>query len=295
MHRRLPAAILLLAAVTAIAISSRAQPPAAKPGSDKAAIEQSARDFESAFNRGDAKAIAAMWTANGESRGEQILIGRDAIEKGYSEFFKANPDAKIEVLFDVVRFPADNLAVEEGLLRLTHGPKSLPSTTQYTALHIRDNGVWKIAISTESGAGIERVEDLDWLGGDWVSSANDSDVKFSFKKDPTKPVILASYRHTRKGEDPISGTMRIAGDPETDLLRSWSFQDDGGHSQAIWTHDGKSWLIETHGVLANGTPTSEVIVLQRVGPDVITWRSIDRVLGDTPMENTVPLRLTRTK
>mgnify|MGYP006913947673 CR=1 FL=1 len=47
-------------------------------------------------------------------------------------------------------------------------------------------------------------------------------------------------------------------DPEMGRIRSWGFEDDGAHWQSLWTNDGKSWLLDSRGVLANGTSTSEV-------------------------------------
>src|SRR5262245_23711127 len=149
---------LAIVAVAAIAIGYNigpqlsAQPTtgAASENADHEAIRKGAREFEAAFNKGDAKAIAALWTENGEYREPDgaTLLGRAAIEKAYTEFFKANTGAKVEVLVKSVRFPAKDMAVEEGLVRRSHGPRDLPSSTAYVAVHIREGGQWKIALSS---------------------------------------------------------------------------------------------------------------------------------------------------
>jgi uncharacterized protein (TIGR02246 family) len=266
------------------------------PSADRDAIEKSARDFAAAFNKGDAKAIAAMWTENGESRegGGKTFVGRAAIEKAYVDLFKANAGAKLQVLVKSVRFPAKDMAVEEGLLRSSHGSKDLPTTTTYVAVHTREAGQWKIALASEGGAGQDRLEDLDWLLGNWTTKVKEDAVQFSFARDPKKPVIRATFKRTAPGKEPAHGSIRIALDPETGQIRSWGFEDDGAHSQALWYNDGKSWILDARGVLADGTPTAERIVLQRVNPDIITWRAIDRQLGETKLPDTLPLRLTRT-
>lgn len=275
----------------------QAQQPAAQPAgdADHEAIVKSARVFADTFNKGDAKAVAALWTANGENRDSsgQSFVGRAAIEKAYEEFFKANPGMKIEVLVKSVRFPAKDMAVEEGLLRFARGPKSLPETTSYVVVHAREEGQWKIALSSEGAVGQDRLEDLEWLLGEWTTKVKDDAVKFSFTRDSKKSTIIATFTRTPPGKEPISGSIRIALDPETGRIRSWSFEDDGAHSQSLWVNDGKSWILDTRGVLANGTPTAERIVLQRVSTDVITWRAIDRVVGDTALADTPPMRLTR--
>jgi uncharacterized protein (TIGR02246 family) len=262
---------------------------------ERVQIESSARAFADAFNKGDAKAVAAMWTENGEFRvpDGQTFVGRAAIEEAYAKFFKANAGAKIEVVVKSVRFPAKDLAVEEGLLRSWRGSKDLPSSTTYVAVQVRENGQWKIALSSEAGAGQDRLEDLDWLLGEWTTKVKDGTMSLSLKRDPKKPVIQATFTRTAAGKEPVAGNIRIALDPETGQIRSWGFEDDGAHSQALWVCDGKSWILDCRGVLADGTPTAERIVLQRVGPDIITWRAIDRVLGDTALPDTTPVRLTR--
>jgi uncharacterized protein (TIGR02246 family) len=263
---------------------------------DREAIMKSAQTFADAFNKGDARAVAALWTENGECRdGDgQTFVGRAAIEKAYAALFKANGGARVDVLVKSVRFPARDLAVEEGVLRNSQGPRDLPTTTTYVAVHIREGGRWKIALASEGGANPDRLEALDWLLGDWTTKVKEGSVQFSFARDAKKRLITGTFTRTGAGKDPLTGAIRIVLDPETGRIRSWSFEDDGAHSQAIWNNDGKSWVLDSRGVLADGTPTAERIVLQRVRADAITWRAIDRVLGDTPLADTPPMRLTRT-
>lgn len=300
MIRRAMLPIALAAgAVFAAAYGTRAgssgQPVAGAADADRAAIRQAARDFEAAFNRRDAKAVATLYTESAEAReaGGRPFVGRAAIEKSYADHFKADPDAKVEVLVQSVRFPANDLAVEEGLLRVSRGPKGLPTTTTYVAVHVREGGRWPVALASEGGGGQDRLEDLDWLLGEWTTRVKDDAVKFTFARDPKRPAITGTFTRTPAGREAVTGTIRIAADPETGRIRSWGFEDDGAHSQSLWSADGKGWVLDSRGVLADGTPTAERIVLRRVGPDAITWRAIDRLLGDVPLADTPPVRLTR--
>ena len=123
-------AIVVAAAGLAYTAGSQTPTPGGKAaGADADAIRQTTRDFEAAFNKGDAKAVAALWTEHGECRDAdgQTYTGRAAIEAAYTAAFKADPGAQIEVLVKSVRFPAKDVAVEEGLLRFARGPKDLPA------------------------------------------------------------------------------------------------------------------------------------------------------------------------
>lgn len=84
---------------------------------DRAAILQSARDFTDVFEKGDARAVAALWTDQGEYESDDgtILRGRSAIEAAFAAHFKARPAEKMEIKVENIRFPSRDTAVEEGL------------------------------------------------------------------------------------------------------------------------------------------------------------------------------------
>lgn len=300
-HLMLPAVLVTGCLLTYVYSSpvTLLTPTSGLPGesveADVAAIKQTAKSFAEAFNRGDAKAVASHWTENGECREEvgRVMIGRDTIEKEYAAFFKENKDCKIEVLMKSVRFPAHDMAIEEGLLRQSNGTKDLPTSTTYEAIHVREGGQWKIALTSEGGEGQDRLEDLDWLLGEWTTKVKGDDVTLSFVHDPSRPLITATFTRTPAGKPAVSGSIRVALDPETGRIRSWGFEDDGAHAQSIWHNDGKAWVLDQTGVLADGTPAAERIILQRAGSDVITWRAIDRKVGDNLLADTPPMRLTR--
>jgi uncharacterized protein (TIGR02246 family) len=303
MNRKL--GVCLAAVVLAaggVALSGRTQGPPPVAGdkgreADREAILKSSREFEAAFNKGDAKAVAAQWTENGECHEAdgELIRGRAAIEAAFADFFKAHPKARVEVLVQAVRFPAADLAVEEGLLRLVRGDKELPATTAYAATHVREGGRWLTAVSREWGAGADRLEDLDWLVGEWKAGFDGRSVTLTFARDPKKPFLLGTFTRKEPNKPEASGTFRVGLDPESGRLRSWHFDDDGGHGQAYWLRDGNRWVLDSVGVTGDGTPTAAVNVINRVNADEITWRSIDRVAGGEPLPDTVPVRLARAK
>ena len=81
-----------------------------------AAIRAESQAFVTAFNKGDAKAIAALWTEDGEYVEENghRFVGRAAIEQGYSALFADHAGAQIHILIDSLRLVSDNVAIEEG-------------------------------------------------------------------------------------------------------------------------------------------------------------------------------------
>src|SRR5260370_41043413 len=83
-----------------------------KGGPEQAALQKNAEAFVEAFHKGDAKALAAFWTENGDytdQRGHKIK-GREAIEKLFTELFAENKGLKLRINIDSVRFPLPNVA-----------------------------------------------------------------------------------------------------------------------------------------------------------------------------------------
>lgn len=264
---------------------------------DVAKLRQGAEAFAAAFAKHDAKALAAMWTENGEMHddGGPAARGRAAIEQAFATLFKAKPKAKIEALIEAIRFPARDLAIEEGVLRLTAADNELPTTTVYRVTHIREGGAWKIAVSEEKGAGQHRLHDLDWLVGTWRGTGKDQEVSLSLTKKDGKPFVFGEFTRKEKGKVVFSGSLKIGIDPQRGQLRSWHFDDDGGHAQALWLRDGNRWVLDNLGTAANGTDVASVTILSRIDGDTFTWRSIDRVMGNEKLPDAPPIRLSRVK
>jgi uncharacterized protein (TIGR02246 family) len=304
-HVARPAAAALVAgaalAVLAWANPRAGQPPAAPPavetgrGADDAAVRKAARDFAEAFNKGDAKAVAALWTEAGECRdaGGEVTRGRAAIEAAYADLFRRHPGLRVEVRVAAVRFPSADLAVEDGVLRFDRGTGEPPTSTVYSATHAREGGRWQMAASKEWGAGVDRLEDVDWLVGTWKAAAGDLEATLTVTLEADGSALYARFARLAQGKAVTSGTMRIAFDPQAGQLRSWHFDDAGGHGLALWARDGGNWVLDAVGVLGDGTETAAVNVLRRVGENEITWRSIDRVAGEKELPDTIPLRLSR--
>lgn len=264
-----------------------------RPANHQAIVKSSAA-FARDFNAGDAKAVAAHWTENGEFEDDTgvHLRGRAAIEKAYVDLFKEHPKGKIEIEVGSVHFPAKDLAVEEGLITQTSSGRELPSSTRYSAVHVREDGVWKVALSREWGTGKDRLADIAWLLGAWAAKTPAGGMSLTFRHEKGASFITGQLTVKAKGKSAES-QLKIGLDPQRGVIRSWHFDADGGHGQALWIRDGNKYVLDSVGADAGGTETASVNLLTRVSPNEITWRSIDRVVGNQPLPDTAPVKLTR--
>jgi uncharacterized protein (TIGR02246 family) len=306
-HFRLLLAVGLLAALPVAVMvaggqskSTTAPPPAAadkERDADREAIRRAGEAFAAAFEKGDAKAVAALWTDAAEYVGEDgmSLSQRAEIEKAFSEVFKKGSSAKIEVDVRSIRFPSRDVAIEEGFLRHIPNGSGLPTSSRYQTILVREDGKWLIAHSREWDAVQDRVGDLGFLIGRWEGGPKGEEMSLSFTKDPDGPFINGKFTRKVGGKAGPTGTMRIGLDADRGQIRSWHFDAEGGHGQCVWLRDGNKWMLDAVGITGNGTVTGSVNILSRLGPDEIVWRSIDRIVGGEPLPDTVPVKLARVK
>jgi uncharacterized protein (TIGR02246 family) len=303
---------LALAIVLAVGYSAAQEKQATQAGkqaaakgasrqADEEAIRKQARDFEQAFAKGDAKAIAAQWTENAVYRNEsgEVVRGRAALEKEFADFFKEHPKCPIEVRIESITFLSRDSAMEDGILQLRHACSELPTSTRYTLLHVREDGQWHISMGSEAGATEDKLHDIDWLIGKWTAKSDDYEVSMSFDWNEKHSAIMGQHTTKEKGQFVSSGNQRIALDPLTGQLRSWVFADDGGHGTAFWSRDGNRWVLHATSVMSEGSGGSATNILTRVSNDEFLWRSVDRsvVLQGVPdsFPDTLPIKLTRVK
>lgn len=258
------------------------------------AIRATADAFVKAFDRGDARAVAALWTEDGtmaDDRGE-IFKGRKAIEDQYAKFFKAYPGAKMEITVKSVDFPTPSMAVEDGTAQVIDHPAAPPVASRYTAVHVLENGKWlmatvrETAIPLASNAG--RLQDLAWLIGTWESKSEGTAVRATFRWIANKSFIERDFTVRQEGVQTASGVQIIGWDPQAGRVRSWSFDATGGYGSGLWTPTLDGLHGESTGVLADGTPTSsqELLIRAPGENDVFGWRSFDRSVDDVALPDT---------
>ncbi len=257
------------------------------------AIRDSAQSFVDAFNKGDAQAIAALWTKDGELVDETGFrtSGRAAIEEQYKTFFTENPGAKIEVAINSIRQISQDSAMEDGqsLLTLASSAGTMASGT-YVAVHVKENGKWLMASVRESAARPLKSElnlkDLAWLIGTWAVSGDDAKFEVTYDWLGNGNFIRGETTVLSDEGKPSGGTQIIGKDPLTGRIVSWSFNADGGLGYGEWAKEGAHWLIRTQGVTADGMPTSAVNILYDADNNVHSWQSVNRTVGDQILPRT---------
>jgi uncharacterized protein (TIGR02246 family) len=261
----------------------------APPKSEEAAIRATAEAFIKAFNAGDAKAIANLWTPSGTVADDQgnVFKGRKAIEEQYAALFKAHPSARMHVAIKSIDFPTPTTAIEDGTAQVVTKDNDPPAASRYTAVHVQEDGKWLMASVREStlpvSSNFAQLQELAWLVGNWEAKSDGASAESRTRWIANKSFLQRDFTVHRDGLLASSGTQIVGWDPRGERIVSWTFESSGGHGMGVWTVTPDGWRIDSSGVTAEGAPTMSKDQLIRVPGEnnVFGWRSGDRRLGDT--------------
>jgi uncharacterized protein (TIGR02246 family) len=285
----------LIATADAQDKTSRAKPAktivTTAASSDEALLREGSRAFEAAFNKGDAKAIAALWAEDGDYHDEdgEIYKGRDAIAKVYLQFFAANPESKIRIVIDSLRLVNDSAAIEDGRSIATTS-SGAPAISKYSVVHVKAGGKWLMSTvrdtRVETPSTYAQLEDFEWLIGNWVAEENGSKTVYECRWVANKSFIERKYVVTHADQS-VSGGLQIIGwNAQDGCVQSWNFASDGGHSIGKWQAQEKGWAAEVSGMTGQGVSTSALNTFTKLDDNACTWQSIRRRIGDQDLADT---------
>lgn len=278
------------------------QPPAPKAAvpeerqADREAVGKALNGFVAAFRKGDAKAVAAQWTAEGEYVGDDgaTFRGRPALEKAYAALFAQGAGGGLEVEVDSVRFPSRDNAVVEGHFKLRKAKGGEVVVSRCSLLFTREDGNWLIAIAREwPGDGLA-LRDLDWLIGTWEAKRDGTVVTTTYEWTKNKTYIRCRLAIAGAGET-TTGTQMIGKMPSTGGLHIWTFGDEGGIGDADITRDGRKWVFAARGSTADGQVLTATNIFTPLDADSFTWQSVERTADGEVQPDLPPVKVVRVK
>ncbi|MFN0017258.1 MAG: YybH family protein [Pirellulaceae bacterium] len=287
------------AAPAAAASSAAATPAAAAKDADLAAIRRAAVEFETAFNSGNAKAVAAHWTEDGDYTADsgQLFSGRNAIEKQYSAVLAASKGLKLKIVIDSLRLLSDSAAIEDGRAILDPAPAGSPAYSKYTAVHVKVGGKWLMSTvrdtRIETQSAYNKVNDLEFLIGTWVAEEHGAKTESVCRWVANKSFVERTYTVTHADQTKTSGVQIIGHNPQGDHVQSWNFSSDGGFAVGVWSPRENGWSAEISGISGSGLNTTAVNLLTRMDNNAYVWQSVDRTIGGQSLPDTDEVVLKR--
>jgi uncharacterized protein (TIGR02246 family) len=260
---------------------------------DEAAIRKNAEAYVAAYNKHDAKAVAAMWSPEAvymdPSTGE-AAVGQEKIEKVFTDIFAGSGEGKLEVEVNSVDFVSPNVAIENGLVRIIR-PNEEPEETLYSAVNVKRDGKWLLdRVSEEEPAApppssYEQLKELEWMIGSWIDQDEEATVQTDCEWTKNQNFINRSFAVVIGDQVDLAGMQMIGWDPVAKQIRSWIFDSDGGFSEGRWTRKGDRWMIQQKGTLPDGSRSSAVNIITPVDEDSFTWQSVQREIDGDILPN----------
>jgi uncharacterized protein (TIGR02246 family) len=270
---------------------------------EKGAIAKQAQAFVEAFHKGDAQALASFWTPDGDyvHLSGRVIKGRQAIAREFSELFAENKGLTLRIEVASVRFPTPDTAIEDGVTSVMAREGGVPSRTRYSNLLVKGDGEWLIESVREAPfeppSNYDHLRPLEWAIGEWVQETKDPHVaRVLFEWTPDQNFIIATRAVGVKDVLLDNGHQRIGWDPAARLIRSWSFESDGGFGHGAWKKEGENrWVITMSSVLRDGSLMTSATAVTRVDADTITWQVKDQQVNGKAMPDSPPITMKRVK
>ncbi|MCE9566972.1 MAG: SgcJ/EcaC family oxidoreductase [Planctomycetes bacterium] len=299
---RICATLLLAAAVLVVGTSvEAAQPPRPYPG-EEAAILKRAEAFVEAFHKGDAKAIAAFWTPDGDYTdisGKRVA-GHETLEKWFATFFADNKGAKLRIDIESLRFVTPEVAIEDGVTSVMVPDGGPPSRAKYTVVHVKKDGKWHLSSVRDTvytpPSNHEHLKGLEAFVGSWASDHDAGEVaRVSFGWTENQNFMTSTFATTFKNVTVGGGTQWIGWDPANKAVRSWSFHANGGFGEGIWSRQQNTWIIKTTATLPDGKKATATDIFTLVDADIITFQAKERTVDGKPLPDVKEVKLKRVK
>lgn len=282
-------------AVDAIDFPSGAAPDAADRAEATppavAEIRDMMRSYLRAFNRHDTAALAAHWSADGESldldSGEKTT-GREAVAGVFAALFAADEAASIDIDIASIKPVRDDVAMVDGVSLISFADDTMASS-RFSALVVRENGRWVLSNVREAAAPVPQrarrpLDALDWLVGSWEDVGEGLTASTHCTWSAGQAFLVRSHVWTPETTPsdaatgvpallPAEGTTHevaeiIGWDPQHGQIRSWIFSSDGRFAEGTWERigEGDEWTVRFAGRGADAT-ASCTQTIRRLGDD----------------------------
>ena len=288
---------------TASAVIPQPTPSQPTAGPDIVGINRMMRSYLQAFNRHDPAALAAHWSTTGENvdiDSGETTAGREAVQEVFTALFEQDADATIDIDVASIRSLRDDVAVVDGVSRIsfTDAPAS---SSRFSAVLVREDGNWVLDTVRESKAAPQQAEpaslqqpparpldELAWLIGSWEDVSDGVTASTSCFWSTNKAFLIRTHAISSDAvqeQRPLPGDSRIPGllpagaagrreiteiigwDQDRGQIRSWLFTSDGRFAEGSWSREGNAWTLRLADAAGDCLCT-----LTRVGPDEMTCR-----------------------
>jgi uncharacterized protein (TIGR02246 family) len=270
---------------------------------EKKAVDKDRRaEFIEAFNRGDAKTVAAFWTtdANYVDQDGREYKGRRAIERMYEQVFSENKGAKLAIHVTSLKQLTPDVVLEEGITEVTPSAGGFATAARFSAVLVKKDGDWYLQsvhdAEPQPPSNAEHLDGLAWLLGDWIGENEKGESgSASYDWAENNNFLVSKFATTVDGIPVIGGTQWIGWDAAEKKIRSWSFYSGGGFGEGVWARNGNQWTIKVTARTAEGKKVSSTNVVTKTDNDHMTWQVTKLTVNDESLPDLKAVKMKRVK
>ena len=242
-------------------------PAAATPdtpvaSADEKAIRAAGEAYAAAMNQGDAKALAAAWTADGDyiDASGQRFKARDLIAEDFGASPTSDRPHRLEVKETTIRLITPEVAIEDGLTETTAQASGAIAVGRFTAIWVKQQDKWLLDGVRENGTlpltDGEQLAPLTWMIGDWIGEAGGLTYTLSVRWTDGNHFLVRHFAVREKEQVLVDGTQYVGWDADRKAIRSWTFDSHGTRSEADWSFVEGAWVVQNVSTLPDGRTTS---------------------------------------
>ncbi|MEI7700703.1 MAG: nuclear transport factor 2 family protein [Planctomycetia bacterium] len=292
--------VISIAVFMAASLASVAGADEDRDAADEVAIRKAIDAYVAAFNKADAKSLAAMWAQEAVYTNpltDEEVVGREAIEGQFASIFAEAKGVQLESTTLSIGFVSPNVAIEQGIARVIR-PDKTSEESQYSAVYVKRDGQWLLDRVTEEvvpvvASNYEQLRELEWMVGRWVDQDDKATVVTECNWTRNNNFLVRSFLVHVNDRINMSGMQIIGWDPAAKQIRSWVFDSDGGFGQATWKKKEDKWFIQQNGILPDGRKSASVNIIRFVDEKTCMIQSVSRTVDDELLPDIAEVRIVK--
>ncbi len=238
-------------------------PPTPAAGSAaEDAVRKASQAYLAALNAGDFKTAATFWTADGQyiDPSGKSVNARKVVAEDLAKRYSGAKKPQLALDVKSVRTLTSDSVLEEGTVEVQAPDGTAEPRGHFSSVWVKQQGKWLLkSVREDSAAALAHyyaLSELGWLVGDWLGQADGTTIRIRGTWAPGRSFLLRDIRVERDGQVKHSVTQRIGLDPMSPKIKSWSFDTDGGITEAFWDKSGDTWHVYSRGATRDGQTTS---------------------------------------
>ncbi len=261
--------------------------------------------FDEAFGKGDIETLMSLFADDVRIVDENggIYVGQEEVRGLYAEGFEKSPGSTLKTVVESIHLVTPDVAVEDGTSVFTPTAGD-PVETTYQATYVRKDGVWKLVqlrdFATpeviDAGVHSEYLAALSWIEGEWVFEGGSGVITANAVFVDDGNALEVKFTTAQDGAAKTVASVRIGYDPRIKQIKSWTFDNAGGHGVSTWARVGDEdrWLLKNEAVMPDGktVTASQLFELDESG-DKIYWTTFDKSIDGVVSPNRDEVVMTR--